>query len=150
MCPSFLTTVTLVVTLFPDHRDAGCAPLLPSGCRRHGSVQPPARARKQCEGRAVAGRVPTDRVTLWCPHKARAQVCAVANFRDRQLEYYDSLNSVNRDTTNGILRWVGDDYRDKYGGDPEGRFDVCPPGWPCDALPLCTCFTGARLATPAI
>ena len=55
---------------------------------------------------------------------ALLQTCVVANITGRQIEYYDSLNSVDRTTIESLLRWVGDDYRDKYGCEPEGNFDV--------------------------
>lgn len=52
------------------------------------------------------------------------QTTAVLNFRDRQLEYYDSLGGVDERTISALLRWVRDDIRDKYGEEASGAFDV--------------------------
>jgi Ulp1 family protease len=52
------------------------------------------------------------------------QTCAVANFRDRQIEYYDSLGGVDRNTVKSLERWILDDYRDKYKEDPPPNYDV--------------------------
>jgi hypothetical protein len=68
------------------------------------------------------------------------QTCVVANIRDTQLEYYDSLGSVDSSTTESILRWVDDEYRSKYSSEPSGKFDVCP-------FPSCSCNTLCHLST---
>jgi hypothetical protein len=57
--------------------------------------------------------------------KGSLQTCAVANFRDRQIEYYDSLGGVDSNTVKGLERWIMDDYRDKYKEEPPPNYDVC-------------------------
>jgi hypothetical protein len=60
------------------------------------------------------------------------QTCVVANFRDEQLEYYDSLGSADALTIESMLRWVREDFADKYAGEPLGKYDVrCLPTAPC-------------------
>ena len=61
-----------------------------------------------------------------CESLVLVQTCTVANFRDQQLEYYDSLGSVCQNTVTSMLRWVTDDYNDKYGEAPTGAYDVRP------------------------
>lgn len=53
------------------------------------------------------------------------QTCAVLNFRDCQIEYYDSLLGVDKVTINSLLRWVEDESADKYGSDVPDEHKVC-------------------------
>lgn len=55
------------------------------------------------------------------------QTCAVLNFRDCQVEYYDSLLSVDHSTVKNLLRWVEDEFSDKYGGEVPDAFKVRNP-----------------------
>jgi hypothetical protein len=52
------------------------------------------------------------------------QTCAALNFRDKQIEYYDSLGGVDRATIQGLMRWVQDEYKDKYGKAAPPEFQV--------------------------
>lgn len=54
------------------------------------------------------------------------QTCIAANFRDQQLEYYDSLGGVDRATVSSFAQWIADDWADKYGGTPPPNYDVRP------------------------
>ena len=54
----------------------------------------------------------------------RLQTTAVLNFRDQQIEYYDSLGGNDEHTIAALLRWVRDDILDKYGEEATGAFDV--------------------------
>eukprot|EP00892_Ulva_mutabilis_P008029 jgi/Ulvmu1/5599/UM023_0136.1 len=55
-------------------------------------------------------------------HLGNHWTCAVLNFRDCQIEYYDSLRGVDTLTINSLLRWAQDEYADKYGGEVPERF----------------------------
>jgi sentrin-specific protease 1 len=64
-------------------------------------------------------------------------VLAVANVRNRRVEWYDSMGGVQRRYTNAIKRWVKQDFKDKHPDSPLGRFDTAnwgelinPPGTP--------------------
>lgn len=52
------------------------------------------------------------------------QTCAVLNFHDEKVEYYDSLNGVDRPTIAALLHWVEDEYMDKYEGELPDKFKV--------------------------
>ena len=51
-------------------------------------------------------------------------VCAVANIRDRRVEWYDSLGRVERKYINAIKRWVKHDFKDKHPNTPLGSYDT--------------------------
>lgn len=49
----------------------------------------------------------------------------MANIRDRKLEYYDSLGGYDEFVGKSVLRWVTDDFNDKYGANTDkGNHDV--------------------------
>lgn len=52
------------------------------------------------------------------------QTCAVLNFAEQRIEYYDSLGGVDEHTIDSLLRWVEDEYVDKYKQPPPERFQV--------------------------
>jgi hypothetical protein len=54
------------------------------------------------------------------------QTCAVLNFEEQRIEYYDSLGGVDRLTIDSLLQWVEDEYADKYKKPLPERFQVRP------------------------
>ena len=53
------------------------------------------------------------------------QTCAAINFGEQRVEYYDSLGGVDNETINSLLRWVEDEYADKYKKPLPERLQVC-------------------------
>jgi Ulp1 family protease len=52
------------------------------------------------------------------------QTCAVLNFQDQRIEYYDSLGGVHEPTISSLLQWVEDEYVDKYKQPLPDKFKV--------------------------
>lgn len=46
---------------------------------------------------------------------------------EQQIEYYDSLGGVDHATISSLLRWVEDEYADKYKKPLPEKFQVCHP-----------------------
>lgn len=87
------------------------------------------------------------------------QTCAVLNFKEQRIEYYDSLKGVDSTTINSLLRWVEDEYADKYSEDLPERFQVgssCAVLWdaallqecPSLLLDVCRRRTGRKFSIP--
>ena len=53
------------------------------------------------------------------------QTCSAINFGEQRVEYYDFLGGVDSETINSLLRWVQDEYVDKYKKPVPERFQVC-------------------------
>jgi hypothetical protein len=75
------------------------------------------------------------------------QTCAVIIFERQRIEYYDSLGGVDDNTIECLLRWVEDEYADKYKKPLPESFQVKPASERCVTVCKLMC---TRLGTHII
>jgi hypothetical protein len=73
----------------------------------------------------------------------------VLNFKERRIEYYDSLGEVDRKTINNLLKWVEDEYADKYKKPLPTEFQVKPAA-ATDSFVLMFAFVAVRMQSHSL